>query len=163
MGNKVVTTLSQTLQDLGMPVIRFNFRGIGQSEGDYANAVGELEDLYAVMDWVQQVYPKQKLWLAGFSFGSYISAKAASQREVSQLISVAPPVKNFDFKSIGSIPCPWVVVQGEEDEVVPSEMVFDWLSTRKEHPRLIRLPGIGHFFHGHLMTLRDELLKVLRE
>lgn len=163
MGNKVVTTLSSTLQDLGMPVIRFNFRGIGQSEGEYANTIGELQDLYAVMEWVQQAYPQQKLWLAGFSFGSYISAMAASQRDVAQLISVAPPVKNFDFKSLGPISCPWVVVQGEEDEVVPSEMVFEWVSSRKEHPVLIRLAGIGHFFHGHLMTLRDELLKVLSE
>ncbi len=163
MGNKVVTTLSRTLQELGMPVIRFNFRGIGQSEGGYANTVGELEDLYAVMDWVQKEYPQHNIWLAGFSFGSFISAKAASQRKVAQLISVAPPVQNFDFKNIPFISCPWVVVQGEEDEVVPSGLVFEWLASRAEKPRLIRFPGIGHFFHGHLTSLREELLKILKE
>lgn len=162
MTNKVVTTLSSTLQLLGMPVIRFNFRGIGSSEGVYGHTDGELEDLFAVMDWVQAEYPHQEIWLAGFSFGSYISAKAASQRQISQLISVAPPVQNFDFKSIPYIHCPWVVIQGEEDEVVPSTLVFDWIASREEHPRLIRLPGVGHFFHGQLTALRDQLLKVLQ-
>lgn len=157
MDNKVVTTLSRTLQSFGMPVVRFNFRGVGESEGQYGETVGELEDLFAVMDWVKEEFPNKPIWLAGFSFGSFIAAKAASQRNVEQLISVAPSVENFDFQSITQISCPWVVVQGEEDEVVDAQKVFEWLETREEKPTLIRLPGVGHFFHGKLVTLKDVL------
>lgn len=157
MNNKVVTTVSRFLQSLGMPVVRFNFRGVGKSEGEYGNTDGELEDLFAVMDWVNKEFPNLPIWLAGFSFGSFISARAATQRSVAQLISIAPPVVNFDFYSVSRVPCPWVVIQGEEDEVVDPKKVFAWLETRDEQPTVIRLPGVGHFFHGKLVTLKDEL------
>jgi len=163
MNNKVVTTVSRFLKSLGMPVVRFNFRGVEQSEGEYGNAIGELEDLYAVMDWVSNEFPNCPIWLAGFSFGSFITAKAATKRNVAQLITIAPPVVNFDFHSVSKVPCSWVVVQGEEDEVVDPKKVFEWLETREENPTVIQLPGVGHFFHSKLVTLKDVLSKYFSE
>jgi len=162
MNNKVVTTLVRTCQKLGAIAIRFNFRGIGASEGEYGNVTGELEDLRAVIIWAQQQYPDADLWLAGFSFGSYIAAKLATELPVKQLISIAPPVQNMDFAHLPKISCPWVIVQGDADEVVSAEQVYTWLQTRTEPYQLIRMPEVGHFFHGKLIELREDLVAAIR-
>src|SRR3990167_626391 len=88
MQNKVVTTLVKTFQYMGLTTIRFNFRGVGKSEGVFGHGKGELEDLLAVIEWVQQSNQGKKIWLAGFSFGAYVTAKAATQISVGQLITV---------------------------------------------------------------------------
>jgi len=162
MQNKVVTTLARTFRDLGLRTLRFNFRGVGKSEGSYDAGLGETDDLLAVAKWVQERYPADHLWLAGFSFGSYVTARAATQLQVSQLVSVGPPVVNFNFKELKPITCPWVIVQGESDEVVSPEAVFAWVETLNPKPRLIRMPGASHFFHGQLMELRRQLEEALK-
>lgn len=159
MNNKVVTTLIRAAQALGAVAIRFNFRGVGASEGSYAEAIGEQDDLKAVIAWAQQNYPGCRLWLGGFSFGSYVAARVASQNAVDRLISIAPPVNHFDFQSLPAIPCPWLVVQGETDDVVPADEVISWVSTRSESPTLIEMPGVGHFFHGKLIELREAIIE----
>lgn len=161
MNNKVVTTLARACQQLGAVAIRFNFRGVGESEGHYDQGLGEQADLQAVIAWAQARYPGYRLWLAGFSFGSYIAASMASKLAVDQLITIAPPVHHFDFEHLAKISCPWVVAQGEADEVVPSEQVFAWLATRPEPIHLIRMPNVGHFFHGQLIELREALIAEL--
>jgi uncharacterized protein len=161
MTNKVVTTLTRACQALGAVVIRFNFRGVGASAGVFDNAVGEQEDLKAVMAWARERYPDCLFWLAGFSFGSYVATRVASQIHVEQLIAIAPPVNHFDFSSLPAITCPWLVVQGEADEIVPATEVFAWLATRPEAPHLIRMPGVGHFFHGKLIELREAIIDAL--
>ncbi len=161
MTNKVVTTLVRACQQLGIIAVRFNFRGVGKSEGHYDHTIGEQDDLKAVISWVKETFPDCKLWLAGFSFGSYITAKVASEISIEQLISIAPPVNHFDFQSLPTIQCPWLVVQGELDEVVPSQEVFDWAETRSEKIHMIRMPNVGHFFHGKLIELRDNLVNSL--
>src|SRR3989338_7668822 len=138
MNNKVVTTIVKTFNKLNITTIRFNFRGVGKSEGSYGNAVGELEDVLSVIRWVEQHYSNQPLYLAGFSFGAYIAASAASNVEVKQLILVAPPVHNFNFSILPEFECPWVVVQGEQDEVVPAEEVFKWIHSRRQAPEIIK-------------------------
>ena len=161
MNNKVVTTLVRTCQKLGAVAIRFNYRGVGESEGQYGNVVGELDDLRAVVVWAQQHYPNHTLWLAGFSFGSYIAAKVATELPTQQLISIAPPVGNMDFAHLPTLNCPWVIVQGDSDEVVSAQQVYDWLATRQEPHQLIRMPGVGHFFHGKLIELREALIAAI--
>lgn len=158
MNNKVVTTLARACQALGAVVVRFNFRGVGASAGVYDNAIGEQEDLKAVIRWAHEHYPESGLWLAGFSFGSYVATKVASEMPVDQLIAIAPPVNHFDFSSLPAITCPWLIVQGESDEIVPATEVFAWAASRPENPQVIRLPNVGHFFHGKLIELRDDII-----
>lgn len=157
MNNKVVTTLARTFGDLGLRSVRFNFRGVGRSAGSFDNGIGETDDLLAVVNWVKETYPNDKIWLAGFSFGSYVAARAAAHVVPEQLVSVAPPVVNFDFAHLPQITCPWLIVQGENDEVVSPQAVYDWYDTLNPKPVLIRMPGCSHFFHGQLMELRRQI------
>jgi alpha/beta superfamily hydrolase len=157
MHNKVVTTLVKTFQGLSVPTVRFNFRGVGQSQGTFDNGEGELDDLLAVIDWVQQQGVKNEIWLAGFSFGAYIAAKAATKIPVNKLVTVAPPVQHFPMQALAPITCPWVLVQGELDDVVPPQEVFAWAKTRVPEPIILRFPKAGHFFHGQLGELRMRI------
>jgi alpha/beta superfamily hydrolase len=162
MYNKVVTTLARTFKEMHMRTVRFNFRGIGKSDGSYGQGIGEVEDLLAVLQWVKQVRPHDDIWLAGFSFGSYIAACGAHQwPDVKQLICVAPAVEHFSFKELYPFPCPWLVVQGEADEIVPPHLVFDWLASLPKPPTLIRMPETSHFFHSKLGELRQWLQQTL--
>ncbi|MBB70990.1 MAG: hypothetical protein CMF50_01165 [Legionellales bacterium] len=164
MNNKVVTTMVRTFKALGMKAVRFNFRSVGESEGTFANGVGEVDDLAAVIEWVRQVNPNDDILLAGFSFGSYVAARAASEHEPVYLISVAPPVHHYDFAELtDKITSPWLVLMGEADEVVPPEEVYDWVKSFKQPPQLVRFPETGHFFHGKLLDLKDRVLTVLEE
>jgi len=92
MHNKVVTTIAKAFDLLGLTTVRFNYRGVGKSEGEYGETIGETEDCLAIVDWVQKTYPNYSLWLSGFSFGAYISASVANQMAVAQLVSIAPAV-----------------------------------------------------------------------
>lgn len=161
MHNKVVTTLVKVFQDLGLNTIRFNFRGIGRSVGEFDNGDGELQDLLAVIDWVQRERSSFNISLAGFSFGAYIAAKAAAQIPVERLITIAPPVHHFPMQNLAPIICPWVLVQGEQDDVVPPNEVLAWAEKRVPPPKIIRMPQAGHFFHGQLGELRMKIEEAL--
>jgi alpha/beta superfamily hydrolase len=161
MENKVVTTLAKTFQYLGITTVRFNFRGVGKSEGTYDHGHGELLDLLAVIEWMQQAQPHQALWLGGFSFGSYIAAKAATQIQTKQLVTIAPPVQHFPMHLLPPILCPWVLVQGEKDDIVPPQEVFNWVERREPKPIVLKFPEADHFFHGQLGELRTRLEAVL--
>lgn len=161
MTNKVVTTLHRVCRDLGVPSVRFNFRGVGDSDGKFDAGEGEVEDLMAVLNWLKQSYPEASYWLMGFSFGSYVAAKGATRWPCERLVSVAPPVHHYDYPAKAQITCPWIVIQGDADEVVPSHDVYDWIEHANSSAHLIRFPEIGHFFHGHLIPLRDALKNLL--
>jgi alpha/beta superfamily hydrolase len=176
MHNKVVTTIARAFGDLGIKTIRFNFRGVGASEGVYDRGIGETEDLFAIIDWVREHRPDDNIWLAGFSFGAYVSLRAASQQQerldqkLAQLITIAPPpmytTQNldivFDIDRNPSVSCPWLLIQGEEDEVVVPQRVFDWVEQMEHPPQVIRMPGASHFFHGRLVELREILVEALK-
>jgi alpha/beta superfamily hydrolase len=162
MHNKVVTTLERSLRELGLATVVFNFRGTGASQGTFDNGVGETDDLLAVANWAQHVRPHDALWLAGFSFGSYVAARAAPQLPVRQMISVAPPIGRWDFSALASPLCPWLVIQGEADEIVDAQAVYDWVAAQPEPPTLVRMPETSHFFHRRLMDLRGVLKNALR-
>lgn len=164
MKNKVVSTLARTCKELAIPTVRFNFRGVGQSTGTFDEGVGEVDDLLAVLAWVKTVKPQAKVWLAGFSFGACISAKVAARTPaIAQLISIAPPVMRWEFEKIHTMTCPWLVVQGDADEVVPATEVFAWFAQYHPAATVIDMPGASHFFHGRLIELREQLLAVLTE
>lgn len=157
MYNKVVTTLAKAFFNLNLRTIRFNFRGIGQSSGKHDKGNGETEDTIFLAQWIKTLFPKEDLWLAGFSFGAYVAAKASTQMQVKQLITIAPQVSRFIETKLPPILCPWLLVQGEQDDVVSPEAVFEWIETLHPQPRLIRFPNAGHFFHGQLTELRKRL------
>ncbi len=162
MHNKVVTMAARSLHELGVTTVRFNFRGTGASEGAFDHGVGELDDLRAIVAWVRAARPDATLWLGGFSFGAYVSLRGAVELQPAVLISIAPPAGRWDFDSIALPTMPWLVIQGEEDEIVDPQAVYDWLATISQAqpdaaPELIRIPETSHFFHRKLMDLRGAI------
>lgn len=154
MHNKVVHTLARALDGLGLRTLRFNFRGVGASAGAYDEGVGETEDLLAVLEWVRTRRPADEVWLAGFSFGTYVVARAATRFPATRLITVAPAVRLFDFSALEMPRAPWLVIQGDQDEITPPEAVRRWVAHSSPEPELVMLPGVGHFFHQRLHELR---------
>ena len=163
MHNKVVTMGARALTELGLVSVRFNFRGTGHSEGDFDNGRGEVLDLLAVARWAQAVRPDDALWLGGFSFGAWVALQAARQLPVKQMISIAPPVGFRDFTGVLSPPCPWLVIQGEDDEVVDAAGVFAWAAKQEPPPTIVRVPDTGHFFHRRLLDLRGAIKNGVRK
>ncbi|WP_243040049.1 alpha/beta hydrolase [Dyella sedimenti] len=157
MHNKVVTMVERSLRESGLDTVRFNFRGTGESEGGYDHGNGEGDDLAAVVAWVRRVRPGDALWLAGFSFGSYVSIRNAVRLRADALVSIAPPAGRWPFEDIALPTCPWLVVQGEADEVVDPQAVFDWIGGMAHKPELVRMPETSHFFHRRLMDLRGAI------
>jgi alpha/beta superfamily hydrolase len=162
MMNKVVHTLSRSMNDLGIPAVRFNFRGVGTSEGTYAGGIGETDDVLAVIEWAQKRYNDADLCLLGFSFGGMVACRAALTARPKQLVSVAPAVSNMAALLNGAQPdCPWLVVQGDADEVASCDVLLEWFNQLAPGPELIVLPEVSHFFHGNLTLLRETVVSHL--
>jgi len=158
MQNKVVATLQRAARDAGYATLRFNFRGVGQSAGSYAEGRGEIDDALAAARWLAEQHPGLPLTLMGFSFGSCVAGNAAERleeqgAELAQLFMLAPPVERFDV----DLPerCPLTVIQPEADEVVTPERVYAWSAELSKPHELIRMPECSHFFHGKLIELKD--------
>jgi alpha/beta superfamily hydrolase len=162
MHNKVVTMTERSLRELGLRTVRFNFRGVGASEGTHDDGNGELADLLAVAEWAQQASPGHVLWLAGFSFGAFIATKGARHLPVKQLITIAPPVNKYAFAALPQPDCPWLVIQGEDDDVVLAQDVVNWVDSMQDKPALVRMPAAGHFFHRKLMDLRGAIKNAVK-
>src|ERR1700685_113472 len=162
MDNKVVTTVARALQETGMPTLRFNFRGVGASAGVFDQGVGETADADAVASWGAERWPGRTLVLAGFSFGAYVALRLSQQRVPAHLITIAPAITRFDVAGMAVPRCPWLVVQGDADDVVDPAAVVDWVNGLDPKPRLVVLPGVGHFFHGRLHDLRDAVIDAIR-
>jgi hypothetical protein len=154
MQNKVVHTLARAAQDQGITSLRFNFRGVGGSGGTHDNGVGESDDAAAVADWCRRELGAEKLWALGFSFGSYVALRLAAARDARLLVTIAPPVQRFDFAKLEVPRCPWLVVQGDADELVSHDAVLGWARDLNPAPQVEILPGAEHFFHGRLTVLR---------
>ncbi|TDJ33205.1 MAG: alpha/beta fold hydrolase [Gammaproteobacteria bacterium] len=160
MHNKVVAMMSRALRELGLQTLRFNFRGVGGSEGEFGDAEGEVDDLMAVIAWVLKTLPGHELWMGGFSFGSYVAARAVAERElpVRQFIYVAPPIGRYeDYPELAVPDCPRLVIQGDEDDVVSATAVIEWVEDSENPPELVVMEGAGHFFHRRLMDLRGAV------
>lgn len=163
MENKVVTTLARSYRDLGVPVVYFNFRGVGASQGKFDNAVGEVDDLLAVVRWAEQLLPGRRLVLAGFSFGSSIVAQGSHRlQNLAHLTLVAPPVGRYPFDKNKRFSAPVCEIQGGRDEVVNAENVYRWAEQLVTPMDFIRDDGACHYFHGKLSTLKRQLPQVLK-
>ena len=157
--NKVVHTLARTLRAEGAATLRFNFRGVGASEGIHDNGAGELQDALAAIAWARLHWSGLPLVLAGFSFGGAVAIEAAGAAAPAWLITVAPAVERVRLEQPDLPRCDWLVVQGDADEVIACDSVVQWMTRWAPQARVRVLSGVGHFFHGRL----HELQACLRE
>ena len=162
MDNKVVQTLARAFVQCGWQAVRFNFRGVGATEGGYDEGRGELQDLLAV---VQQVAPEGTLALAGFSFGAFVTSHAVQtlwpQRAIEKIVLVGTAASRF---AVADIPpeahAHTLTLHGEQDDTVPLAAVMDW--ARPQTLPVTVIPGGGHFFHGQLPLLKSLVVRHLR-
>jgi alpha/beta superfamily hydrolase len=151
MENKVAVTLARTFAEIGCVALRFNFRGVGASEGEFTGGDGETEDLIAVARYAQEQFGEElPLLLSGFSFGGYVEARAALRLQPQHLVLAAPAVGRFAMPAVSP---DTLVIHGEHDDVVPLAHALDW--ARPQHLPIVVLPQAEHFFHGRLTQLRD--------
>ena len=159
MQNKVVHILARTFLALNAGVVRFNFRGVGQSSGEFAHGVGERDDLLAIVVWLKQQWPQAPIWLAGFSFGAFVAAACHEKIKPRRLVLVAPPVDMYpEIKTIQIQTRDWLLVQGGQDEIVASQSVEDWASQQSISPKKLFFAEAGHFFHGKLNLIKDGIV-----
>lgn len=168
MQNKVVTTMVRAYKERSIPCIRFNFRGVGQSEGVYDAGLGESEDMLHLARLWKQVAPSAVVFFAGFSFGSYVAYRATARykQDIATdtfLITIAPSVHKYNYTEWSLESTPWVIVQGDEDELVSAQLVYDFASAAHPAIPLLRFEHTGHFFHGKLIELKSQLIDVIRE
>ncbi len=161
MNNQIVYQMYYMFAKRGFAVLRFNFRGVGRSQGSFDHGQGELSDAASALDWVQSVHPDARAcWIAGVSFGSWIGMQLLMRRpEVEGFISVAPPANLNDFSFLAPCPSSGLIIHGDNDKVVPTKDVqtlVDKLKTQKgiviDHQTI---EGANHFFEGHI----DELIE----
>jgi alpha/beta superfamily hydrolase len=159
MDNKVVITLARAFLQVGFATVRFNFRGVGRSEGAWDEGRGEVDDALAVIAAHRD--PRRRFMLAGFSFGGYVAAEAASRlpadAKPERLVLVAPSTLK---QQVPTVPPGTVVIHGETDDVVPLAATLDW--ARPHSLPLIVVPGVGHFFHGQITLLKNILVQQLQ-
>ena len=163
MNNKVVTTMARAFRELGIPSLRFNFRGVGSSEGVFDNGIGESEDMLILARLWASSFPNNQFIFAGFSFGSYVAYRAAAQYPHQLLLSIAPPVERYDYASFSPAPAVWHILQGDSDEVVEFEGVLTFAAESTPSLPVHQFSDTGHFFHGKLLELRAALMDITRE
>jgi alpha/beta superfamily hydrolase len=159
MTNKVVHMLAKAFNELRVPAIRFNYRGVGASAGAYDDGRGETLDTLAVVRWANDRYPQANVWLGGFSFGGAVALRSAAQIQPARLVTVAPAIQRVDVTRVQRPQCPWLVVQGDNDELVNAQEVQAWAQSLAPPPELVLLSGVDHFFHGRLNDLRDAVVR----
>lgn len=158
MHNKVAHTLARAFVRSEFVTLRFNFRGTEGSEGQFDDGTGELDDALTALHWMRNRHPDVPLWLSGFSFGAAIAVRAAVATEVDGLISIAPAIYRFAGNLDGQPACPWLIIQGDEDELVAADDTIAWVNSLEPGPELIVMPGAEHFFHGRLSDLRTAIM-----
>jgi uncharacterized protein len=149
LDNKVVQTLAKTFAALGYAAVRFNFRGVGQSEGQFDDGIGETDDALAALAGAKLEFGELPVALAGFSFGSYVQTRVAHAITAERLVLIGPAVKRFPIEAV---PPDTIVIHGEEDDVVALADVLAW--ARPQQLPIVVFPGCGHFFHGRLPQLQ---------
>ena len=149
LDNKVVQTLAKTFAALGYAAARFNFRGVGKSEGQFDDGIGETDDALAALAAAKLEFGELPVVLAGFSFGSYVQTRVAQAIAAERLVLIGPAVKRFPLEVV---PPDTIVIHGEEDDVVALADVLAW--ARPQQLPIIVFPGCGHFFHGRLPQLQ---------
>ena len=160
MNNKIVYNLYYVFVKRGFSVLRFNFRGVGRSQGEFDSGVGELSDAASALDWMQSINPNAMgCWVAGFSFGAWIGMQLLMRRpEIQGFLSVSPPANMYDFSFLAPCPSSGLILQGTNDDVVPKPSVDKLVQKLQMQKNIVidyaNIDGANHFFREHM----DELL-----
>ena len=159
MSNKVVYTLYSCFKDLGFSVLRFNFRGVGRSQGEFEDGVGELSDATVALDWLQSMNPEaRQCWVAGYTFGAWIALQLLMRRpDINNFIAISPPANEKDFSFLAPCPTSGLIVQGGQDEIVVPQTVSS-LAKRLNAQRSVSIDyacveDADHMYNGHLVDL----------
>ena len=162
MHTKMVFQGAKGLVRAGCAVLRFNFRGVGRSRGEFDGGRGEQDDFRAAVDFIAARYPNAEIWAAGASFGSYVALTAAADDDrVCALIAVAPPVHRYDFSLAKRSTKPKFLVHGEEDELIPLKAVREFYAQLTEPKELVVIDRANHLFDGQASEVGDALEELL--
>jgi alpha/beta superfamily hydrolase len=164
MHTKVVFQGAKALTRIGCAVLRFNFRGVGRSAGEWDEGRGEIDDFVAAVDFMAARYPDLELWAAGFSFGSYIAMTGGARDDrVCALIAVAPPVDRYELAPVVASAKPTFIVHGERDELIPLKAVREFYARLQEPKELIEIDRANHLFDGQASEVGDALEDLLSD
>ena len=171
MNNRVVYNLHYAFHRMGFPVLRFNFRGVGRSQGEYDQGVGELSDAAAALDYLQALNPNSKhCWVAGFSFGAWIGMQLLMRRpEISGFVSVAPPANMYDFTFLAPCPASGLIINGTADRVAAPKDTLALVAKLREQKGITitheEVEGADHFFRddeAHMKPMIDTVQAYVR-
>ena len=163
MNNKIVYNLYHSFVNRGFSTLRFNFRGVGRSQGGYDDGQGELSDAASALDWLQTLNPNASdCWIGGFSFGAWIAMQLLMRRpEISGFVSIAPPANMFDFSFLAPCPSSGLILHGDNDEVVPEAAVAKLAQKLKTQKNIVVdydvIGGAGHFFTEQFDDLNERV------
>ena len=176
MNNQIAYELFYTFKRRGFSVLRFNFRGVGRSQGVFDNGVGELSDAASALDWLQSINSNASdCWIAGFSFGAWIGMQLLMRRpEISGFLSVSPPANMYDFSFLAPCPSSGLIINGQADQVVPEADVDKLVDKLKQQKGIVidhvKVPGANHFYDdqipelmGHVESYLDKRLGAKEE
>ena len=162
MHTKVVFQAAKALTRIGCLVLRFNFRGVGRSAGEWDKGRGEMDDYRAAVDYVAGQHPGLETWAAGFSFGAYVAMTAgADDDRVCALIGVAPPVDRYEFATVKMSHKPKFIIHGVQDELISLKLVRHFYAQLEEPKELIEIDRANHLFDGQASEVGDALEELL--
>ena len=156
MHNVVVTSLAQAFETCGFTTLRFNFRGVGKSQGIYSHGKGESQDVLFAIEHLQEL-GKEELYLAGYSFGAWVNTLAIAPDDAIAQVMVAPPVAAIDFENKGPFPGLSLVVAGQFDEFAPPRMIKQYLPRWNPEAHLVVIDGADHFFFNHAQKIESAV------
>jgi uncharacterized protein len=163
MHNKVVFKVAQALQMLGMPALRFNFRGVGRSTGTYDEGRGEMDDVRFALEFLSRRYPGLPVILGGFSFGAYVALRvAAIDDRVQAMIGLGVPARMLDVEYLQGCHKPKLIIQGTKDELAPYALTVRWFEHVPAPKSLVAVQGADHFFQGHLDEVQAIIATFIR-
>jgi alpha/beta superfamily hydrolase len=164
MHTKVVFQGAKAFARIGCAVLRFNFRGVGRSAGEWDEGRGERDDFRGAVDYIAAQYPGKELWAAGFSFGSYVAlTEGASDDRICTLIGIAPPVNRYDFDAMKTSGKPKFIIHGEADELIPLKQVREFYAQLADPKELVEIDRANHLFDGQVGEVADALEDLLAD
>ena len=162
MHNKVVYAAAKALAGIGCAVLRFNFRGVGSSDGEWDEGRGERDDFRAALDFMAARYPAAELWAAGYSFGSWIATTdGVADPRVAVLVAIAPPIRLYDFGPLTTSAKPTFIIHGEADELTPLKSMYEFYASLPEPRELAVVDAADHVFDGHVSEVGDAVEDLL--